>query len=87
MPLHLALGLALLAVVAGGGGAWLVFASDLKRQTDEIDDLYARLDDTGRERDINLRRALDAEKNLELVVADAERHPLSAPVQMIRGSL
>lgn len=83
---HIAIALALLALVAGIGFSWWHFSEDLHRQEREIEDLQEDLFDMTEERDQLVGRVSDAEQSLELVLGEGESRPLTAPLQVIRGA-
>lgn len=85
MPAETAIALALFALVLGVGLSWWHFREDLHRLETQLEDAEAEIDRLLEDkRDLEFR-ALDAEANLELVLAEGEQSPLTAPLQVIRG--
>lgn len=84
---HLAIALMLLFLLAGVGFSSWHFGEDLKSQAHEISDLEADLFDMTEDRDQWKAQALADQQSLELVLAEGESNPLTAPVQVVRGGI
>jgi hypothetical protein len=85
MPIHYAIALALFMLVAGTGLSWSYFREHLALVEQQLDDNEADLRDLADDRDTWQARAIDAEKNLELLLKEGDRDPLAAPIQVIAG--
>lgn len=83
-PEH-AIALALLALVAGIGFSWAYFREHIVEVEALLEDSETARDELAEDLDQMRMRALDAEANLELVLGEGDRDPLTAPVAVIRG--
>lgn len=87
MPAETAVGLAIIALVLGMGISWWHFREDLQRLLWQLDDAEDATAAAVKTSESWQARALAAEANLELVLGEGKRSPLTAPLQVIRGGV
>lgn len=85
MPTETAVALAIFALLLGMGIAWWHFREDLERLVFQLEDAEDATAAAVKTSDSWQARALAAEANLELVLGEGDRSPLTAPLQVIRG--
>ena len=85
MPAETAVALAIFALLLGMGISWWHFREDIQRLLWQLDDAEAATATAMKTSDSWQARALAAEANLELVLREGDRSPLTAPLQVIRG--
>lgn len=85
MPGEFAAALAIFALVLGMGISWWCFGDDLRRLEAELEEAESDLFEVTEDRDAWKAQALADQASLELVLAEGEQSPLTAPLQVVRG--
>lgn len=85
MAAEYAIALALVALIAGMGFSWSYFREHIIEAETQLEDSELARGQLEEDVDYWKSRALDAESNLELVIGEGDRDPLTAPVAVIRG--
>jgi hypothetical protein len=83
MSTEAGIALALFALLLGMGISWSHFREALQRLEWQLDDAESTIAVANGAAAGWRSRALDAEKSLELVLAEGEQSPLTAPLQVV----